>query len=61
MRQAQEVEQGLQFLDTNGSPQAAASIGSLMAQNPAAIEALLSGVGDVVDVGTASIGLTQEI
>lgn len=60
-RQAMDVQQGLEFLNVNGSPQAAQAIGELLGQNPGAVEALLASVGDVVDVGSSGVGLTEDI
>lgn len=60
-RQAMDVQQGLEFLNTNGSPQAAQAVGELLGQYPGAVEAMLAGVADVVDVGSPGVGLTEDI
>lgn len=60
-RQALDVQQGLEFLAVNGGQQAAEAIGGLMGQHPVAVEALLSGVADVVEIGGSGVGLTEDI
>lgn len=60
-RQALDVQQGLEFLAVNGGQQAANAIGALMSQHTEAVEALLSGVADVVEIGGSGVGLTEDI